>query len=644
MVEKLQIDRAAYKDKVLGCWFGKNAGGTLGTPLERGFGQEEMFDVWWYPKLVPGGMPNDDLEIQLVWLQALKDRGLNITATDLAEYWLKCIWYNYDEYGLHKTNLRKGLLPPLSGWYNNWFKDCMGSPIRSEIWACIAPGLPHVAARYAYEDSICDHAGGESVYGEIFNASIESAAFIIDDMKTLVEIGLAAIPSGCMTAKAIAAAVVAYEGGLDWKAARAKVKDAAFNPVAQYSPINMGFQTIGMLYGSDFGDAMCKAVNCGWDTDCTGATVGSIWGIINGKSKLPTKWLEPLGNTLVVNKAIKNIHVHETIDDLTEDTCKIGEQVVAQFNDTICLGEGSVGDAANALAMIKGFLPAIKPLWNRPANVIEQAHTGLLIRIIYPEGPALLPGQKRRVELELEATAPTSVQASVSISVPAGFDAPDPMSASIPIVPTKASSMSFAVSAPAVAIQPRNTVTATIRVGGASEPVTVMIPLVGGFAWWTSPVYPGVKGIKGKYLPEKARGEKQIGSKGGSWTTHAWPDNALIVEPLFAGSPGVVYLRHYLYSAGKRNARVGIPNNNYMVLWINGRKVQETKRVISLRPNYSGDGSNYARVALKQGWNHVLVKLERGNDPIEAHFTVADHDDMDRGFDDLIQWRQPGSI
>ncbi|MEM3816047.1 MAG: ADP-ribosylglycohydrolase family protein, partial [Candidatus Bathyarchaeia archaeon] len=196
------------------------AGGTLGGPLEALYGRDEMFNVWWYPKLVEGGIPNDDLEIQLVWLQSLRDRGINLTARDLAEYWLDCILYNPDEYGLHKTNLRLGLQPPVSGWYNNWFKDCMGSPIRSEIWACIAPGAPNISARYAYQDAICDHAGGESVYGEIFNATVESAAFFINDRVKLVKMGLAAIPENSLTSKAIRTALEAYLNGLDWREAR----------------------------------------------------------------------------------------------------------------------------------------------------------------------------------------------------------------------------------------------------------------------------------------------------------------------------------------------------------------------------------------------------------------------------------------
>ncbi|MBE3559088.1 MAG: ADP-ribosylglycohydrolase family protein [Ktedonobacteraceae bacterium] len=103
----------------------------------------------------------------------------------MALYWLTHIGYNWDEYGLSRTNLRLGLLPPVSGAYNNWFKHCMGSPIRSEIWACVAPGVPSLAARFAYEDAICDHAGSEGVFGSLFNAAVESAAFVVEERDQL---------------------------------------------------------------------------------------------------------------------------------------------------------------------------------------------------------------------------------------------------------------------------------------------------------------------------------------------------------------------------------------------------------------------------------------------------------------------------
>ena len=93
------------------------------------------------------------------------------------------------------------------------------------------------------------------------------------------------------------------KSGMDWKEARNFVWRNSYSPIAQYSPVNLGFQTIGWLYGEDFGDAICKAVNCGYDTDCTGATLGAMLGIILGRSGLPEKWVEPLSDRIATNSS-----------------------------------------------------------------------------------------------------------------------------------------------------------------------------------------------------------------------------------------------------------------------------------------------------------------------------------------------------
>ena len=79
-----------YVNKTLGCWMGKNAGGTLGEPME---GRREILDLDWYPIVQKGGIPNDDLEVQLVWLHALETRGLHLSAEELGAEWLDhTIW------------------------------------------------------------------------------------------------------------------------------------------------------------------------------------------------------------------------------------------------------------------------------------------------------------------------------------------------------------------------------------------------------------------------------------------------------------------------------------------------------------------------------------------------------------------------
>jgi hypothetical protein len=54
-----------------------------------------------------------------------------------------------------------------------------------------------------------------------------------------------------------------------------------------------------LLYGEgDYSKSICMAVQAGFDTDCNGATVGSILGITNGIDGIDKKWSEPFNDTL----------------------------------------------------------------------------------------------------------------------------------------------------------------------------------------------------------------------------------------------------------------------------------------------------------------------------------------------------------
>ena len=149
-----------------GCWIGKNIGGTLGMPMEW---NRATNDVSYYTHDISGEpLPNDDLDIQVLWLLALEDNGLDLDAKVLGRYFNELMIFTHAEYGTAKANLRVGLEPPYSGIYKNDFKHSCGSFIRSEIWACLFPGYPALAAKYAFEDAIVDHGDGEGVYAEVF--------------------------------------------------------------------------------------------------------------------------------------------------------------------------------------------------------------------------------------------------------------------------------------------------------------------------------------------------------------------------------------------------------------------------------------------------------------------------------------------
>ena len=337
----MMLNFETYKDKVMGCWAGKNIGGVLGAPFE-GFRQINEVDFY-TQDLSMGPPPNDDLDLQIVWLAAVERYGRNVNASILADYWLSYIIPNWVEYGTGKANLRAGLEPPLCGVVDNTYKDSCGCFIRSEIWACLAPGHPEIAARYAYEDAIVDHAG-EGMLGEIFFAALQSAAFVESDPLKLIDIGLSYIPEDSITTKAIKVAIKCHQDGTDFYEARKLIhnsapgtfgiqgcklseiapseKDLEVGTPGFDAPENVAFTIAGWLYGEgDFGEALCKAVACGEDTDCTGATLGAIMGIIAGASGLPEKWTAPLDDkiaTLCIDKTSRGVWVPETVTQLTD--------------------------------------------------------------------------------------------------------------------------------------------------------------------------------------------------------------------------------------------------------------------------------------------------------------------------------------
>ncbi len=618
---KIHLDESIYRDKVLGCWLGKHIGGTLGTPLEGRFGEDEMFDVWWYPDLPEGGLPNDDLEMQLIWLQALKEVGPGLTARDLVEYWLDCIAYNFDEYGLSKTNLVRGLQPPVSGWHNNWFIHCMGSPIRSEIWACVAPGAPHVAAYYAFQDAICDHAGGESVYGEVFNAVVESCAFVIEDKFKLIDLGLKAIPSDSETYRAIKQVLTLYEKGVDWKEARGLIKKDFYHPVAQYSPINLAFQTIGWLYGEDFADAICKAVNCGWDTDCTGATLGAILGIILGRKNLPEKWVEPLGDEITTNVekgGIKNLKAPTNIYELTDEVVEMAKRVLDYWNADVEIeaGCGKI-DTEPQYTFETSWLTNYKP------NSIDLDLTTLQAELVYVDSAAVVGDEPTHFTLLLKNPRPDTIKAEVNVDLPDGWQLATPMPVTVDIPPGGQTVLPMAVTCSPGSIELTNQGTITVNIDG--RPALLRVPLVflGGFRYIVSPVF------EGKNLDSDCGVDETSIFNGvpAGWREIWRRTNDLKVEELFSGKPGVVYIAHYVKSAKTQPTLMGVPNTNRMKVFLNGKFLHETSKIVPLAPNEGGDGSNYVKGTLKAGWNQILVKLERTDQPLEAHFLVSGVDE-----------------
>ncbi len=416
-----------YLDRVRACWLGKSIGGTLGGPHEC---KTHVLDLDFYRPVPTEPQPNDDLDLQIVWLRMLEETGLPPRLSALAAWWLKCTCsWPPNEYGFCSRNLSRGLRPPISGCFENYYVDEMGSPIRSEIWACLAPGDPDLAAWMAWHDSMLDHAGGEGMHGEMFWAAVESAAFVERDVRRLLRIGLNIIPVHSQISRAVREAVWCFDNGLSWAQARERLRcgfvfgtgssgRAAGGPRPCHAAVNHGFTVIGWLYGADFGDRLCKAVNCGFDTDCTGATLGSVLGILEGTRGIPGKWLEPVGEQIILHRYTRLEGAPESISELAERTAALARRLPETLRPGFEFGDaaGTPADLPDRLMRNERSLE----LWARDVHCAVEDGTTPAVTLHYNGEPVLHPGLTKVLGVSL-ADGGRPLAGDVEMKAPDGW-------------------------------------------------------------------------------------------------------------------------------------------------------------------------------------------------------------------------------
>jgi ADP-ribosylglycohydrolase len=396
---KAYLNENEFRDKVFACWLGKNIGGTLGMPFE---GDTNIHNLTYYTNLKDGEpSANDDLDLQILWLKAMQEHHAHVDAFTLGRYWLKFVPVNWNEYGIGKANMRMGFMPPVSGEFNNskW-KTSNGAWIRSEIWACLFPGKPVMAAQFAREDACVDHGMAEGTYAEIFTASVESAAFIEHNRDTLINFGLSMIPEECRVSRAIKTLIAAKNEGKDWKEARDAVVKNTLDLGWFQAPRNVAFTMLGWLYGgNDFGKSICIAVNCGDDTDCTGATLGSILGIIGGTKIIPEEWRKPIGNK-IATVAISGFEAPATLDILTDSTISMTKKTISRYNLPVSIGPGKT-NLADLNGKLRPGRDELEKLWKLSPWKVVRHNSDWVIMLDYKYEPYISRDTARSIEVSV---------------------------------------------------------------------------------------------------------------------------------------------------------------------------------------------------------------------------------------------------
>ena len=349
---------AELYDRIHGAWLGRCAGCQLGKPVE-GFSKEqariaaELSTGYpltnYYGSIVnpPASIsrrnwsPNntslidrmaymardDDTDYTIAGLRLLEMHGLDFTTEHVASYWLSQFPYHrvYTAERIAYRNLVNGLTPPETARYLNPSREWIGAQIRADAFGYVCPGLPEKAAELAFKDAHLSHTKN-GIYGEMMVAAMIAAAFITDDIDRIVEIGLSEIPAESRLAKAIRDTVKWTKNDGDWEKTADRIAAEFGHYQGCHTITNAAIVALGLIAGQlDFGKTIAISVMAGFDTDCNGATAGSIVGTVLGAKAIPEQWTAPLNDT--IHSAINEVS-QARISDLAQRTVNIAARVL----------------------------------------------------------------------------------------------------------------------------------------------------------------------------------------------------------------------------------------------------------------------------------------------------------------------------
>lgn len=327
-------DPAALPDKIHGAWMGRICGCLLGKTVEgirtdelvpflKETGNYPMYRYILHSDLNDdilqkykfpfanrafadrvNGMPVDDDTNYMVLDQLVIEKfGREFTPLDMAHAWLSL--QPKDAYCTAERvafcNFVKGYEPPKSAVYKNPFREWIGAQIRGDYFGYINPGNPAAAADMAFRDASVSHIKN-GIYGEMFAAAMIACAAVTDNISDMIKGGLAEIPHTSRLYEAVTDVLDGYESGVtqaDCFADIHKRWDEYTEHGWCHTIPNAMIVAAALLYGGgDYGKSVCMAVETGFDTDCNGATVGSVIGMAQGLSGIPAEWRAPVGDTL----------------------------------------------------------------------------------------------------------------------------------------------------------------------------------------------------------------------------------------------------------------------------------------------------------------------------------------------------------
>jgi ADP-ribosylglycohydrolase len=314
-----------YLEKVYSGFLGMNIGIRLGAPVEPTIWTYERIrntygDITTYVKDYKNFAADDDANGPFYFLRALYDdaKDRELTAEDVGRAWLNYTregvgmfwWGGYGVSTEHTAflNLKAGIKAPQSGSIAQNGKiiaEQIGGQIFIDTWGLICPGNPEKAARLGETAASVSH-DGDGINGARFFCAAIAEAFVSNDIRKIIEKALSFIPAESTYSKVIHAVCEFYDQHPDdFRLCMDMLIENwgydKYKGVCHIIP-NAGVCVLSMLYGKgDFDRTVEIATMCGWDTDCNAGNVGTVLGVMCGLEELPSRYLDPINDTIVLS-------------------------------------------------------------------------------------------------------------------------------------------------------------------------------------------------------------------------------------------------------------------------------------------------------------------------------------------------------
>lgn len=326
-------------ERILAAWLGRCAGCQLGKPLEgttwpdkirqvletvgswpltdymnplpEGVDIEKLPDCAFFTRTWKNNMcrgrfdgvgPDDDIHYTLVGQAVLEEFGPHFTREQAVDMLVKlapysCLWAAGR--GMFRARVL-GFSPEHTGVYGNPCRQSLGAQIRCDAFGWGAPANPALAARMAFKDAANSHRRN-GIYSGIFFAVLMADTFAHGDPVRAIETAESYVPPRSRFAEMVRFVREECAGAGDWQDVNAAIlaRYPEMSKKFNHAIPNAAIVLMGLLKGEgDFTRTLGITVMAGLDTDCTGATVGSIMGCALGTEGIPRHWTDPLNDTI----------------------------------------------------------------------------------------------------------------------------------------------------------------------------------------------------------------------------------------------------------------------------------------------------------------------------------------------------------